>query len=422
MSYILLLDDDVNYAAQLCTMLEAEGLPGEVTDSPEAALERVKGDAVRLVVADFEMPDMNGAEFIERARAVRPDLPVILVSGKMGTPEMVRVANIGVTFVMEKPVVRDAFLAQVKRFLRQGAEAGRAPVSVRGKAAAPVRTTVGAVKFPVASAVARSALDALRTALAKEKRVAVTVDEAVHVPRLAGLAAEWFGASEDSPVMRISADAGPLAREDVAGAGAELPLLAVTVDSPMALEDVLGALGSAAEAVERILIVASEPVARAAGWFDKTAVLPVTVVPFPPVSERLEDIAAAFFAVWRSAGRTDPFPSELARAVLGYDWEGAPRQLGCSLRLFEALLRRAPQPVEKSDGDGMEICFRDVLPADCEPVDLTGLLKRAQTRFLEALLDETGVVEDAAERAGISVAALAKVEDVSELELLFGRG
>ncbi len=420
MSYILLLDDDLGYAGQLRSMLEAEGLPGEVTDSPETALERVKKDAVRLVVADFEMPEMNGAEFIERTRAVRPDLPVILVSGKMGTPEMVRVANIGVTFVMEKPVVRDAFIAQVKRFLRQGAETGRASANGRAGAAAAVRPTVAAVEFPAAAAATRAALDALRTALANEGRAAVSVDEAVSVPRLARLAAGWFGAS-DSPVLRISADAGPLAREDAARNGAEVTLLAVTVDSPMPLEDVLAVLGAAAQATERVLIVAETPVARAAGWFDKAAVLPVTVVPFPPVEERIEDVAAAFLAVWRAAGRKDPFPSELARAVLGYDWAEAPRQLGRSLRLFEALLRRAPARPESESGDGTDGYFRDVLPADYVPVDLNGLLKRAQTRFLQSLLEETAVMEDAAEHAGIPVATLEKVEDVSELDLLFGR-
>ncbi len=417
MSYILLLDDDLNYAGQLRSMLETEGLPGEVTDSPSDALERLKKDKVGLVVADFEMPGMNGAEFVEHARVLRPDLPVIIVSGKMGTPETVRVANIGVTFVMEKPVVRDVFLAQVKRFLREGAQACKRRAAETG--AAYAETTVGAVEFPAVAAVTRSALAALRTALAEEGRAALTVDDAVSVPRLAQLAAAWFGGDKDTPVLRISPHAGQLAREDAARVGGGAVLAVVAVEAPMALEDVLGALGAVAAAPVRLLIVAESTVAQTAGWFDKTAVLPISVVSFPSVAERIEDIAAAFLAIWRAAAREDPFPSDLARAILGYDWETSPRQLGRSLRLFEALLRRATAGREAADSADEAARFRDVLPADRDPADLAGVLKRAQTAFLRSLLNDAASLEDVAERAGIPVAILETVEDVSELKLLF---
>lgn len=64
------------------------------------------------------MPIMDGAVFLKKAREVFPELPVILVSGLMNTPELVKVANMGVTLVLEKPLDTRYFLEQVKRFVQ----------------------------------------------------------------------------------------------------------------------------------------------------------------------------------------------------------------------------------------------------------------------------------------------------------------
>ncbi|MGX4805507.1 response regulator [Bradyrhizobium guangdongense] len=43
-----------------------------------AALDRLEPDAM---VIDFAMPGMNGAEVARRARALRPNMPIVLASG-----------------------------------------------------------------------------------------------------------------------------------------------------------------------------------------------------------------------------------------------------------------------------------------------------------------------------------------------------
>ena len=62
------------------------------------------------------MPVMDGADFLKKARELYPNLPFILVSGLMNTPELVKVANMSVTLVMEKPLDTAAFLRHVARF------------------------------------------------------------------------------------------------------------------------------------------------------------------------------------------------------------------------------------------------------------------------------------------------------------------
>jgi CheY-like chemotaxis protein len=51
-------------------------------DDGLSALHVLEGDpSIRLMVADFAMPRMTGAELSERARAMRPNLPILLVTG-----------------------------------------------------------------------------------------------------------------------------------------------------------------------------------------------------------------------------------------------------------------------------------------------------------------------------------------------------
>jgi len=114
---ILVVDDEQNYAEMLKSLLEQHFFIVDSVTDPMRALESLHGKGYDLVVSDFKMPGMDGADFLDQARELNPDLPVILVSGLMNTPDLVRVANMGVTLVLEKPIDIQHFIDQVKRFV-----------------------------------------------------------------------------------------------------------------------------------------------------------------------------------------------------------------------------------------------------------------------------------------------------------------
>jgi len=113
---ILVLDDEENYAEMLQGLLKKHHFLVDMATKPELALEALEERNYSLVISDYKMPIMDGAVFLKKAREIFPDLPVILVSGLMNTPELVKVANMGVTLVLEKPLDTGYFLEQVKHF------------------------------------------------------------------------------------------------------------------------------------------------------------------------------------------------------------------------------------------------------------------------------------------------------------------
>jgi CheY-like chemotaxis protein len=81
---ILVVDDDETIAAVLRLALTRAGYSPEVFTSPLTAWSRfaqAPGD-FQLLMVDHFMPEMSGAEFIARARSVKPGLPSILISGR----------------------------------------------------------------------------------------------------------------------------------------------------------------------------------------------------------------------------------------------------------------------------------------------------------------------------------------------------
>ncbi|MEY2999826.1 MAG: hypothetical protein RL648_40 [Verrucomicrobiota bacterium] len=114
---ILLLDDEEKFASMLQELLENHGYAADYSLNPLEALDRIRKDRYTLVISDYKMPQMDGATFLEEARKIDPDLPVIMVSGLMNMPELIKVANIGVTLALEKPFQTDELLEAVSRFV-----------------------------------------------------------------------------------------------------------------------------------------------------------------------------------------------------------------------------------------------------------------------------------------------------------------
>ncbi len=142
---ILVLDDEENYALMLQDLLRENNYLVDMATRPEQAITQLEEIPYDLVISDYKMPVMDGADFLKKARELYPNLPFILVSGLMNTPELVKVANMSVTLVMEKPLDTGAFLQQVSRFSKPLTDEEKEQLVQEGKSAAAATM---ALSFP----------------------------------------------------------------------------------------------------------------------------------------------------------------------------------------------------------------------------------------------------------------------------------
>ena len=79
---LLLVDDDEAVRATTTLILEAIGYVVHEAAAADVALERIVGGLqFDLLLTDVAMPGTNGAELAERVRQLRPELPIIFISG-----------------------------------------------------------------------------------------------------------------------------------------------------------------------------------------------------------------------------------------------------------------------------------------------------------------------------------------------------
>jgi DNA-binding response OmpR family regulator len=110
---ILLVDDDREVREMLATGLRLRGYAALQADNATDAL-RLAADPRRLslLVTDFEMPMIDGLELIHRFRALRPGIPVLLISGSVHYPtDAVHDPEIP---LLHKPFELSEFLARVR--------------------------------------------------------------------------------------------------------------------------------------------------------------------------------------------------------------------------------------------------------------------------------------------------------------------
>ena len=115
---ILLTDDDPGFRESVRQILVLEDYRVlEAKDGVEA-LRLLKSEEVGLLITDILMPDMEGVELCTKAKALRPDLKVIGMTGG-GSINADSVTGIAERFFhafLKKPFDRQDLLDKVKTF------------------------------------------------------------------------------------------------------------------------------------------------------------------------------------------------------------------------------------------------------------------------------------------------------------------
>ncbi len=114
---VLVVEDSRTVRAALMGALTDAGLEAVAVADATEALDALAHRRFNLVLADYQLPGMNGLNLLAALRGTDADFPLILYSGSM-TPELAAQArDFGVAAVLEKPISLERLVAAVRAAL-----------------------------------------------------------------------------------------------------------------------------------------------------------------------------------------------------------------------------------------------------------------------------------------------------------------
>jgi PAS domain S-box-containing protein len=116
---ILFIDDEISIGKMAARVLDGLGYHvTQLIDSKKALeLFRTQPDAFDLVVTDLAMPNLTGDKLSVELMKIRPEIPVILITGFSENISPKRVADLGIKALTHKPVVHDNLAKTVRKVL-----------------------------------------------------------------------------------------------------------------------------------------------------------------------------------------------------------------------------------------------------------------------------------------------------------------
>ena len=103
MASILIIDDEKAIRKTLSEILSYEGYKIDEAADGEEGLKKFSNTTYDVVLCDIKMPKMDGIEFLEKARQVNADVPIIVISGHGNIETAVEAVKKGAFDYISKP-------------------------------------------------------------------------------------------------------------------------------------------------------------------------------------------------------------------------------------------------------------------------------------------------------------------------------
>ena len=113
----MLVDDEAHIRVAASQALELAGLKVTALETAEQALQHIDATWPGAVISDIRMPGVDGMTFLQRARSIDADLPVILITGHGDVSMAVGAMRAGAYDFIEKPFAVDDLVDTVMRAL-----------------------------------------------------------------------------------------------------------------------------------------------------------------------------------------------------------------------------------------------------------------------------------------------------------------
>ena len=116
MGKIVVVDDEKMVTSAFKTLLKVEGFnDAAFFNNPKEAVEYLKTETPDIIISDFMMPEMNGLEFLTKAKKLHPEVSMILLTGYADKETAIKAINeIGLYKYIEKPWDNDDLIINIR--------------------------------------------------------------------------------------------------------------------------------------------------------------------------------------------------------------------------------------------------------------------------------------------------------------------
>jgi two-component system nitrogen regulation response regulator NtrX len=119
MSKILIIEDEAAIRRVLSKILSEENDSYQVEDAEDGlqGLEKIKNNDYDLVLCDIKMPKMDGVEVLEAVKKIKPEIPMVMISGHGDMETAIQTMRLGAFDYISKPPDLNRLLNTVRNAL-----------------------------------------------------------------------------------------------------------------------------------------------------------------------------------------------------------------------------------------------------------------------------------------------------------------
>jgi DNA-binding NtrC family response regulator len=119
MSRILVIEDEASIRRVLKKIISEENETYHVEEAEDGllGLEMIKNNDYDLVLCDIKMPKMDGVEVLEKAKKIKPEIPIVMISGHGDLDTAVNTMRLGAFDYISKPPDLNRLLNTVRNAL-----------------------------------------------------------------------------------------------------------------------------------------------------------------------------------------------------------------------------------------------------------------------------------------------------------------
>jgi DNA-binding NtrC family response regulator len=119
MPKILIIEDEASIRRVLIKILSEESSTYEVEEAEDGVqgLEKIKNSDYGLVLCDIKMPKMDGVELLEAVKKIKPEVPMVMISGHGDMETAIQAMRLGAFDYISKPPDLNRLLNTVRNAL-----------------------------------------------------------------------------------------------------------------------------------------------------------------------------------------------------------------------------------------------------------------------------------------------------------------